>query len=377
MKNLHLIITDKPSKLHEFGNIWFNHKEPKECFRNYNIYITSNEEIKECEYNVPSDFSKISDISKTSKEDLQVVNEKNNGYKKIILTTDPDLIKDGVQPISDEFLEWFVDNNSCETVLVTKEDEDLIPYGNQYINLSKIYSASIKSNFLPQNSKSAHPPKLVKCCKTNLIFETKYRDDLYPGYYDCKPYKLKYEIIIPTEESKQLFYKGDRVLFTGKMLNEEVIDKVVTVIYTLGRGGAEDMSDIMDEYTHVYRVLNKDLKHIPTEETKDFLGRTTFDLLKQEAIEEEMTEFDKQLSLEKVAKSEAFEFKVDYKPFETNLDYREYAEYGFEKGFIAGVNHKEKTSYSEEEVKFIISQALQSALVTVDLNQWFNQFKKK
>jgi hypothetical protein len=33
--------------------------------------------------------------------------------------------------------------------------------------------------------------------------------------------------------------------------------------------------------------------------------------------------------------------------------------------------------YSEEEVKFIISEALQSALVKVDLEQWFNQFHKK
>jgi hypothetical protein len=38
--------------------------------------------------------------------------------KKIILTTDPDLIKDGVQSIDDEFLEWFVKNPSCEEVEV-------------------------------------------------------------------------------------------------------------------------------------------------------------------------------------------------------------------------------------------------------------------
>jgi hypothetical protein len=36
-----------------------------------------------------------------------------------------------------------------------------------------------------------------------------------------------------------------------------------------------------------------------------------------------------------------------------------------------------KRMYSEEEVKHIISEALQSALVTVDLEQWFKQFKKK
>jgi hypothetical protein len=33
--------------------------------------------------------------------------------------------------------------------------------------------------------------------------------------------------------------------------------------------------------------------------------------------------------------------------------------------------------YSDEEVKHIVSEALQSALVTVDLEQWFKQFKKK
>ena len=33
--------------------------------------------------------------------------------------------------------------------------------------------------------------------------------------------------------------------------------------------------------------------------------------------------------------------------------------------------------YSEKEVKHIISEALESALVTVDLNQCFEQFKEK
>ena len=38
--------------------------------------------------------------------------------KKIILTTDQDLIKDGVQAIDDEFIEWFVKNPCCEEVEV-------------------------------------------------------------------------------------------------------------------------------------------------------------------------------------------------------------------------------------------------------------------
>jgi hypothetical protein len=42
--------------------------------------------------------------------------------KKIILTTDIDLIKDGVQAIDDEFLEWFIKNPSCENVKVEKDE---------------------------------------------------------------------------------------------------------------------------------------------------------------------------------------------------------------------------------------------------------------
>jgi hypothetical protein len=45
--------------------------------------------------------------------------------------------------------------------------------------------------------------------------------------------------------------------------------------------------------------------------------------------------------------------------------------------FINGAKWQAERMYSEEEVKFIISEALQSALVKVDLEQWFKQFKKK
>jgi hypothetical protein len=47
------------------------------------------------------------------------------------------------------------------------------------------------------------------------------------------------------------------------------------------------------------------------------------------------------------------------------------------KHFIAGAKRQVQRRYSEEEVKHIVSEALQSALVKVDLEQWFKQFKKK
>jgi len=49
--------------------------------------------------------------------------------REIIMTTDTDLIKDGVQAIDDEFLEWFVKNPSCEEVEV---EELLYKYVSDY-----------------------------------------------------------------------------------------------------------------------------------------------------------------------------------------------------------------------------------------------------
>jgi hypothetical protein len=45
--------------------------------------------------------------------------QSDTGYKEILLSTDELLIKDGVQAIDDEFLEWFVKNPSCEKVEVS------------------------------------------------------------------------------------------------------------------------------------------------------------------------------------------------------------------------------------------------------------------
>jgi len=50
---------------------------------------------------------------------------------------------------------------------------------------------------------------------------------------------------------------------------------------------------------------------------------------------------------------------------------------GIVESHIIFAKWQKERMYSEEEVKYIISEALQSALVTVDLEQWFKQFKKK
>jgi hypothetical protein len=88
-----------------------------------------------------------------------------------------------------------------------------------------------------------------------------------------------------------------------------------------------------------------------------------------------------QETLEKVAKSKAFEFKVDYKPFETDLDYREYAEYGFKKGFLEGAEWQAERMYSEEEVEqiFNIGQMVKNYgdYKPYTFKEALEQFKKK
>jgi hypothetical protein len=104
MKNIHLLPTEKPSKLFKDGE---KLKLDIESYgvNNQNIYITSDEEIKIDDYYLGND-----------NHIYCLVTTVNSNGKKIILTTDQDLIANGVQGIDDEFLEWFVKNPGCEFV---------------------------------------------------------------------------------------------------------------------------------------------------------------------------------------------------------------------------------------------------------------------
>jgi len=129
MKNIHLLPTEKPSRL------GYLTKKGKEVFKdlrlfdkpmpnildseNQHIYITSDEVIKEDDWFIQlgtkgNQYPVCASYIKANKKHLG----------KIILTTDQDLIADGVQSIDDEFLEWFVKNPSCEFVSVQKRYSD-------------------------------------------------------------------------------------------------------------------------------------------------------------------------------------------------------------------------------------------------------------
>jgi hypothetical protein len=119
MKNIHVLPTDKPSRLIKNSNEnklylciqTLSIDEEIYCYPRH-IYITSDEEIKEGDWCIVGNGVDKLNTQFTSKEEINTI------WKKIILTTDQDLIKDGVQAIDDEFLEWFVKNPSCEFVEV-------------------------------------------------------------------------------------------------------------------------------------------------------------------------------------------------------------------------------------------------------------------
>ena len=178
MKNIHILPTDKPSRLLYFGDLkeltlLINPTTFKVFERStQHIYITSDEEIKEEDWCIDTNDANF--IEKITKEFVE--NNKHFEWSKyrlkIILTTDQDLIKDGVQGIDDEFLEWFVNNPKCEFVEFKKKS---------------------------------------RCCgRCNGVDDLCYTDMTCDNHNErgcetCYGKRVEYKIAIPQEEPKQEF----------------------------------------------------------------------------------------------------------------------------------------------------------------------------
>ena len=140
MKNLHLLPTEKPSILGRFidtNNLFLRVTNDIPRGENINIYITSDEQIKDgdwvvfneleivkCTYSKNGEFLFSEPLTSSSNHHFSY-------FKKIILTTDLDLIKNSVQAIDDEFLEWFVKNPNCREIEVV-DVRSLGVYGSYY-----------------------------------------------------------------------------------------------------------------------------------------------------------------------------------------------------------------------------------------------------
>jgi hypothetical protein len=163
MKNIHILPTDKPSRVFitkdeglGFDNQMLENTE-LDC-QNQNIYITSNEEIKEGW----KGYAYKEDVKGEVFKHFYTTNKWYKDAKKIILTTDPQLIQDGVQAIDDTFLEWFVKNPSCEEIKV-EEFEPI--YGHQNNSSSVLYKIIIpkeEPNIIDQWLEKNGNPEITK-----------------------------------------------------------------------------------------------------------------------------------------------------------------------------------------------------------------------
>ena len=201
MKNLHLLPIEKSSRLvkiyNDVNRETFALKldvEVNDSFKEYvNVYITSDEEIKEGDVvKIPCGVGKVKELFWKFGNDnpsyivedifiyklrygqkegeLQINSFRYEDVKKIILTTDSKLIKDGVQEINDEFLEWFVKNSSCEQISV----EEVYFHGSGYYKASELseqekekYSFMKKYKIIIPKEESTFYTKKCKC----MIFE--------------------------------------------------------------------------------------------------------------------------------------------------------------------------------------------------------------
>jgi len=228
MRNIHVIPTDKPSR-------FFNTNEGKYHFReqyvpdtiqtckNHNIYITSDEEISGFENNIWV-------IQGTRvflwKNTMALVS--NYKPRKIILTTDQDLINDGVQPIDDEFLEWFVDNPSCEMVEVI------------YSSLMKDYEYEL---LFPKEEPKSHIEYTNTDDCTSMIYNQQEEEQLPTKWFKTEQISTwigKSITRITTEGESIDESKGGH----GKLIvmhqcgenKEELISQLETMIYGLKEG---------------------------------------------------------------------------------------------------------------------------------------------
>ena len=165
MKNIHILPTDKPSRLFENtdGGLSIDDElQPNGIMcQNINIYITNDEEIKEGDWyylQAVSDIGSDSGAYRCEDKTTSKLNTLASNCKKIILTTDQDLIKDRVQAIDDEFLEWFVKNPSCEEVEVE-------PLMAGFIDDEPSYYENMYKIIIPKEELCEHFTPTIGCIK--------------------------------------------------------------------------------------------------------------------------------------------------------------------------------------------------------------------
>jgi lipoate-protein ligase A len=248
MKNLFLLPTDKPSRLSKYKEellpLAKGFHYGSEHIVSQNIYITSDEEINENDYIITQD-GRLVQVSYLLSKDLE-------GASKVIITTDQDLIKDGVQAIDDEFLEWFVKNPSCEKVGIEPlmagfVDDEPSYYENMYDII--IPKEEIQPQQIWNEEKMEGVKKLIQEQETLEEVRKVERTELFNSIFSVVKQIPRKDVDgdamdAPScaYEIEQLFYKWQQEQDKKLYSEEEVLDILGTFLYTLQMG--EDVEDV-------------------------------------------------------------------------------------------------------------------------------------
>ena len=258
MKNIHILPTEKPSRLflnkvnkklllEDISNPNLKKLLPSGSYQN--IYITSDEEIKYNEYYLGED-----------NHIYCLVSTVNYNGKKIILTTNPELSPDvgvtfgvGVHKIPDEFLEWFVKNPTCEEVEVIK----VCSTGRKCDGKGKNCNmAKLKIIIPKEEQKQDYSGVHLRHC-----YQGEYEDGCKYGEDDCpakpleKPKQLTdLEIAIKLEEIEREEFQQETL---EKGLMEIELNHTKILVYSCERALEERNEQIKRMYSEedVYHIL--------------------------------------------------------------------------------------------------------------------------
>jgi hypothetical protein len=363
-KNIYLLSTDKPSRLcyDKDDNLLF---APNVGFTiangKHHIYITNDEEIKGETVAINLRFNCIQKVNPPENVDYNIFNK---CFKKIILTTDQDLINYGVQAIDDEFLEWFVKNPSCERVEV-KEDKHL--FCKHCDTLHSTFGDGINCDLCRKQSQP-----YLKTLSYKIIIpqeEPKYPIGGYaPGNYRCNCVTCKTTFqgdkrAVQCESCAIQMTKEEPKQETKCLTKLELAKNIAAI----GIGKEEPkqektFEDVLDESLAKGKVILEELKAINAKQ--ETLEKAA------ERYADDWEEIHPELDSDNITPEEVS--KID---FIAGAKSDAAKEYWFEKF----QQEQDKNKYSEEEVLNILqkTEVSKTSILQLGMKEWFERSKKK
>jgi len=286
------------------------------------------------------------------------------GYKEILLSTDTELQKDGVQAIDDEFLEWFVKNPSCEFVEIVDDKK---------LSSKSIYNAVEGDLVYSHHGYGGIINSLSKDVRVGIdnYIETAITSDTGWETLDINNYKIYnkcYKIIIPEQEPKQEISEEAKQRAKNYMSLKGALEPKDVV---LGYKTSLDAQMLDSQYVdfsdpNADKITSASTTTIKEEpkQIKCYCGHTTYcdcgplEETLEEAAESLFNNFQKENLI--VPKKYILPFKL---------------------GFIKGAKWQAERMYSDEDIKQAFFSGCQSERQFKPRikcwEEWFSQFKKK